>query len=646
MLSYLSIRQKMLLLILGITVLTYFVTYVYIIDSVRDKALIEGKKSAKLVALQKASEVKAIIDEDLAVARIMAEAVEDMTSLPEAERNLRRKEFLDGVLTLYPKYDATWMSWQLEQIDKNWDKSYGRERYNSYLDGTEVKSSIELAELDGRKGSLIYEQLKDSTSASELLSEPYKYLDYDYSKNTKDSLLGISTTVRMEVNGRFAGIIGADMSVDAFQEISKVGYYDNAYAVLLSSEGVITAHKDSRLFNTLMDSLSIFSYSKLNLREKVKQGVPDGYTILDENLNEEVYVYMAPISLGRTNSYWMLCTVVPIKEIMAPYDSTFRNSIIVVFISLLILTMTIFYISFSITRPLSRSTELLNDLEEGKLDMQNNLNITGKDELSQMSGSINKLIGSLQKKVNFAREIGKGNLEAKIQVNENDELGLALLRMQSSLKVAIGNIKSMVKSTESISDNVVSEAENINHTANIGFENSTKGLDLVNNMSESMKSITAIATETNSSFEILEKRSQNISSVVQVITEIAKQTNMLAINAAIQASSAGEAGKGFAVIAKEIKRLAESSRISAEDISNLAAQMQTDTSEASRMISMMNESIGKGESAALETTDAFKNISDSVTDTLSLSEKILNIAREQIHKIKEVSRNTENMVIK
>lgn len=644
MLSNLSIRQKMLLLILGLSVLTYVITFMYIIDSVRDKALEEGKKTAKLVAQKKANEIKVTLDEDMAVARVMAEALVDMTFLPDDERNKRRKEFLDKVLLLYPKYDATWMSWQYEFINDDWDHDYGRERFNSYMENGEVKSSIQLAEMDGSKGSSIYEFIKANADADELLSEPYWFQSYDYGSNTNDSLLAISPVVRMEIDGEFAGIVGSDMSTKDFQSISEVSDYNDAYAVLLSAKGKIIAYKDALYFDKPMDSLKIFTRNQINIQDLIDK--QDGYTVLDSQLDTDVYVCFAKIPIARTGSNWTICTVVPVKTIMAPYTSTFTNTLLGLALGLLILAGSILYIAYSITNPLAKSTRLLEDLAEGKLSNQTKLNVRGRDELSKIARSLNRLYETLQIKADFAQTIGEGNLDAKINVNENDELGAALVQMQRSLQTAIGDIKSLIKASESISDNVVHQAENINNTANKGFETSNNGLSLVNNMSESMTAITSIASDTNTSFKILEQRSKEISKVVKVISDLSKQTNLLAINAAIQASRAGEAGKGFAVVANEIRRLAEGSEKSAKEITELVKQMQEDTTGASQMLTEMTESIQKGESATAESSEAFRNISGLVTDTVTLSESILHVAREQINKIKEVSKNTESIVIR
>ena len=79
-----------------------------------------------------------------------------------------------------------------------------------------LKESTELAELEGQKASSLYERFKSDNSLKEILSEPYKYLDYDREKANRDSILGFSPTERLEVDGRFAGVIGSDMSVGDF----------------------------------------------------------------------------------------------------------------------------------------------------------------------------------------------------------------------------------------------------------------------------------------------------------------------------------------------------------------------------------------------------------------------------------------------
>lgn len=438
-----------MLFILGLTVIIYLVTLGYISYNLRNNAITEAEKLANSYAFQKANEIKSIIDEDLAVARIMAETVEEYTLMPDEQRNSLRKTFLDKVLLLYPKYDATWMSWQLEFIDPDWNQSYGRERFNSYMEGNEVKSSVELAELDGSKASAIYEQFKADDSIIELLSEPYWYLDYDYSSESRDSLLGISPTVRIEVDGKFAGVVGTDMSVGDFQGISEVDFYENAYALLVSNGGVITAHKDAGLFNQSMDSLSIIKESPLDVREYMSTGNAFSFRAFDESVNDNVYVSFASIPIGRTNDKWWAVFVVPVSEITATFNATLRYTILIGLIGLVILTYIVWKMASRITDSLDESSNLLKNLAKGVLDNSLMIKKISKDELGEIAKSVNILLEELRKKAEFSRQVGEGNLNADFEISgENDVLGASLIMMRNNLRSVIDETNEVVKHAE------------------------------------------------------------------------------------------------------------------------------------------------------------------------------------------------------
>ncbi|MEO9871854.1 methyl-accepting chemotaxis protein [Ekhidna sp.] len=446
MLKNFTIRRKMMLFILGITVVIYVVTLGYISYNLRSNAITEAQKLADSYAQIKADDIKNIIDEDLAVARVMAKAVEDHTFLPEEQRKNSRKKFLDKILLLYPKYDATWMSLEYRFIDPEWNKNYGRERFNSYLENNQVKSSTELAQMDGSKGSSIYEAFRSDNSLKEMLSEPYWYKDYNYDSNTSDSLLGISPTVRMEVNGEFAGLIGSDMSVNDFQSVSEVDFYDKAYALLVSHGGVITAHKEPAFFNLPIDTLGVIKNSSYDILSKVQAGENFSYRIYDDSLEEEVYVSFASIPIGKSNDRWSAVFVVPVSEITAAFNATLIQTIIIGLIGLVLLTVIVWNMANRITTSLDHSNTILKDLARGNLDTSKKLTYVSKDELGEIAQSVNLLMEELNKKVEFSRKIGEGDLNADFEIaGENDVLGASLIMMRTNLRGVIDETNEVVK---------------------------------------------------------------------------------------------------------------------------------------------------------------------------------------------------------
>ncbi len=442
-----------MLFIFGLTIIIYTLTLGYISFNLRDNAIAEAKNKADSQALQKANQIKSIIDEDLSVARTMAVAAEEYIGLPEETRRDLRKKLLDKVLANYPKYDATWTSTELRFIDDTWDKYYGRERFNSYREGDVFKSSIELAQIDGSKGSSIYESFKSDSELKEQLSEPYWYKSYDYASNSGDSLLGISTVLRLEINSEFAGLVGADMSVGDFQEISKIDFYERGYALLISSGGVITAYKDPSLFNMNIDTLSIISKSSVDVLNKVNSGESFSYSVYDDTIEDEVYVSLASIPIGRSGQFWAVAMVVPISEITAAFNATFVQTIIIGLIGLVLLTYTIWKIANNITNSLDRSNSLLKNLAKGELDASKKISRISRDELGEIAHSVNTLMDELNKKSDFSRKIGEGDLDATFEISgENDVLGASLIMMRNNLRAVIDETNDVVQRADGEGD--------------------------------------------------------------------------------------------------------------------------------------------------------------------------------------------------
>lgn len=446
MVKNITVRKKMMLFILGVTVVIYLVTLGYIGFSLKEKAVSEAKLLADTYASAKAKEIKASLNEDLAIARTIGDALEKFAYASKEKRDEIRSELMSSALIANPEYAAIFMSWELSAIDPTWTLPYGRERKNFYMRDGELRSSSELANLDGDDIGSVYHQLK--LRKIEELSEPYMYADYDYSKaeSERDSILGASTVIPLLVGDKFVGCIGADLSLSDFRSMSEIEFYENGFAFLVSAGGVIISHKDTTLFNAPLTSLGFVQDLELDIMDKIGEGKMFSFTIFDQDFGEDVYVSFSPILLGETQRAWWAGTIVPVSEITASFNKTLLITVIVGVAGLIILFVVILRISNHITSSIEKSNDLLKDLALGDLNQGKKLVINSTDELGEMANSVNVLVDELSKKAEFSKEIGEGNLDSNYTVaSEQDILGHSLLKMRDSLKNVLDEVKGVVE---------------------------------------------------------------------------------------------------------------------------------------------------------------------------------------------------------
>lgn len=275
------------------------------------------------------------------------------------------------------------------------------------------------------------------------------------------------------------------------------------------------------------------------------------------------------------------------------------------------------------------------------LKLTSNLN-QALDNLSNLLTDINtqvKVIGGSSKDMALTSEemnISSGEIAAAIA-----EMSAGAQNQVSKVDESSNLVEEILKSTTEMGD----QADSITAAAQEGVENSEKGQTLIRKVGFSMKDIAAFSTDTSESIQVLTKRSNEISRTLGVISEIAAQTNLLALNAAIEAAQAGDAGRGFSVVAEEIRKLAEGSKKSANEIEKLVLDVQNDVSTAAASIENMKLSVKSGEDATNFAAEAFHAITTSSSNTLQMSEQIRKRVLQQIEDIKSVVSMTESVVV-
>lgn len=301
----------------------------------------------------------------------------------------------------------------------------------------------------------------------------------------------------------------------------------------------------------------------------------------------------------------------------------------IVFIVILIVSI---YISRSIARPIERVTKATQTMANGDLTLEP-VEVKTKDELNTLATSFNQMVINLRQlfqNVSYTSERLAASSEELMASAEETARSTELVT-NSIQEVATGSkaqeahIEENKRALEEMTIGVTRVAEAtsaVSEISNEAMKVSQSGRESILQVITQMEQINGSTNQTADVIGALEQRSAEIASIVNVITDISDQTNLLALNAAIEAARAGEHGKGFAVVADEVKKLAEQSRQSAEDITGLISEIQNDTAKAVTSMKKGAEDVALGLNVVTEAGEGFENINHSV---VSMATQIMEI---------------------
>ncbi|MCK5028969.1 MAG: GAF domain-containing protein [Bacteroidales bacterium] len=423
-----TLKTKMLVYILTTAFIVYALALGYIALKISNISLTNAKDLANTYAREYANYTKADLSTDMNMTRALANVAMGYKNLPQDKMEDILNEMIFHLIEENPNFLSTWFNWELSAIWSDWDKPHGRQRLTYYRMEGEILYKTELVDTaPGFTKGAYYDMLEKK---EEYVMDPY-YFTY---KEGEEAVLETSVAVPIVVDGVSVGVAGFDLLLQRFQDIiENIHPIEDSYAFLISNNGQFVAHNNEELVGQFVQDQE---GEDEDILQKIQNGEEFLYNVKNED-GREFWVSYAPVYIGNSPTPWSFGFAVPVDVIMKEEKAALRSSIFWGAIGLLFTAFIIWLIAHNISRPISKTTNVLSDLAKGDIDESKKVTIKTKDEIGEMGNSVNTLIDGLNKTAEFAQEIGKGNLEKEFDLlSDKDVLGNSLLEMRKSLKIA------------------------------------------------------------------------------------------------------------------------------------------------------------------------------------------------------------------